>query len=211
MRQCRSPVRGDAHLGASGLPSLPGPTGSNPTVRQPHRGVAVPPQLPSGPRSGELEGESGEEGGRRGTSGEGYLGTRQLDLQNPWYERRADVGSSTASSVSSTDSYALLQLVQSVVNYLAGRSRAPQFTSKGCSESLTLVGGPTRLTGSHHVRLSRVGEVTTHESMCKLCRHLESPVHGSCRSRSSSLGGVVSSFHGRLRRSIAGLRDPRYQ
>ena len=112
--------------------------------------------------------EAGEEVTR-----ESYRGTRQLDLQKLWYERRAETAPWFTENASSTYSYAQLHLAQAFANYFAGRTRVPAFKSKGRSESFTLVGGSARLVDSHHVRLSRIGEVNTYESMRKLYRHLE--------------------------------------
>jgi putative transposase len=104
---------------------------------------------------------------------EDYLGTRHLDLQKLWYEVRGDAAPWYAENASSTYNYAQVHLARAFSNFHAGRARVPQFKSKGRSESFTVAGASARLTGSHHVRLSRIGGVKTYESMRKLHRHLE--------------------------------------
>ena len=85
----------------------------------------------------------------------------------------------------------------------------PTFKSKGKSESFTLAGGSTRLVDSHHVRLSRVGEVKTYESMRKLYRHLE---RGGARIMSVNIaecrGKYTLSFTVEMSRVIPAPRAP---
>ena len=140
---------------------------------------------------------------------ENYLGTRQLDLQKLWYGRRAEVAPWFTENASSTYNYAQLHLAQAFANYFAGRTRVPKFKSKGKSESFTLAGGSTRLVDSHHVRLSRIGEVKTYESMRKLYRHLE---RGSARILSVTIaerrGKYTLSFTVEMSRVIPAPRAP---
>jgi putative transposase len=85
----------------------------------------------------------------------------------------------------------------------------PKFKSKGRSESFTLAGGSTRLVDSHHVRLSRIGEIKTYESMRKLHRHLE---RGSARILSATIverrGKYTVSFTAEMGRVIPAPRPP---
>ncbi len=103
---------------------------------------------------------------------EHYLGTRQLDLQRLWYERRHEATAWYQENSSSTYNYAQLHLARAFTNFYQGRSRVPKFKRKGRAESFTVASGATRLVDSHHVRLSRIGEIKTYESMRKLHRHL---------------------------------------
>jgi len=103
---------------------------------------------------------------------EHYFGTRQLDLQNLWYERRNEVATWYVENASSTYNYAQLHLARAFTNFYKGRARVPKFKRKGRSESFSLAAGATRLVDSHHVRLSRIGDIKTYESMRKLHRHL---------------------------------------
>ncbi len=138
-----------------------------------------------------------------------YLGTRQLDLQKLWYERRAEAAPWLTENASSTYNYAQLHLARAFANYFAGRTRVPKFKSKGKSESFTLAGGSTRLVDSHHVRLSRVGEIKTYESMRKLYWHLE---RGSARILSVTIaerrGKYTLSFTVEMSRVIPAPRAP---
>jgi putative transposase len=140
---------------------------------------------------------------------ENYLGTRQLDLQKLWYGRRAEVAPWFTENASSTYNYAQLHLAQAFANYFAGRAKVPTFKSKGKSESFILAGGSTRLVDSHHVRLSRVGEVKTYESMRKLYRHLE---RGSARILSVTIaerrGKYTLAFTVEMSRLIPAPRAP---
>ncbi|HET9090435.1 MAG TPA: transposase, partial [Acidimicrobiales bacterium] len=148
--------------------------------------------------------ESGEEVTR-----ESYLGTRQLDLQKLWYERRAESAPWFTDNASSTYNYAQLHLAQAFANYFAGRTRVPAFKSKGRSESFTLAGGSTRLVDSHHVRLSRIGDIKTYESMRKLYRHLE---RGRARILSVTVterwGNYTLAFTAEMSRVIPAPRSP---
>ena len=138
-----------------------------------------------------------------------YLGTRQLDLQMLWYERREEAASWFTENASSTYNYAQLHLAQAFANYFAGRARVPKFKSKGRSESFTLAGASTRLVDSHHVRLSRIGDVKTYESMRKLYRHLE---RDSARILSVTVterrGNYTLAFTAQMSRVIPAPRSP---
>jgi putative transposase len=123
---------------------------------------------------------------------EDYLGTRHLDLQKLWYERRADAAPWFSENASSTYNYAQVHLAQAFSNFHAGRAKVPQFKSKGRCETFTVAGGSTRLVDSHHVRLSRVGELKTFESMRKLYRHLE---RGTARIMSATVSERRSKFY----------------
>ncbi len=148
--------------------------------------------------------EAGEEVAR-----ESYLGTRQFDLQKLWYERRAESAPWFSENASSTYNYAHAHLAQAFANYFAGRTRLPTFKSKGRRESFTLAGGSTRLVDSHHVRLSRIGEIKTYETMRKLHRHLE---RGSARILSVTVverGGMYTlAFSAEMSRVIPAPRPP---
>jgi putative transposase len=138
-----------------------------------------------------------------------YLGTRHLDLQKLWYEHRADAAPWFAENASSTYNYAQVRLAQAFSNFHAGRSRVPRFKSKGKCESFTVAGGSTRLVDSHHVRLSRIGDVKTFESMRKLHRHLE---RGGARIMSATVserrGKFYLSFTVEMSRMIPAPRPP---
>ena len=104
---------------------------------------------------------------------EHYLGTRQLAFQNVWYEHREEVAAWYVENASSIYNYAQLHLARAFTNFYQGRARVPKFKRKGRSESFTLAASAVKLIDSHHVRLSRIGEIKTYESMRKMYRHLE--------------------------------------
>ena len=138
-----------------------------------------------------------------------YLGTRHLDFQKLWSEHRTDAAPWYTENASSTYNYAQVHLAQAFSNFHAGRARVPQFKSKGKCESFTVAGASTRLTDSHHVRLSRIGDVKTYESMRKLYRHLE---RGTARVMSAAVserrGKFYLSFAVQMSRVIPSPRPP---
>ncbi len=140
---------------------------------------------------------------------ENYLGTHQLDLQKLWYERRGEVAPWFTENASSTYNYAQVHLAQAFANFHACKAKVPKFKSKGRSESFTLAGGSTRLVDSHHVRLSRIGEIKTYESMRKLHRHLD---RGTARILSATIterrGQYELSFTVEMSRLIPAPRPP---
>jgi len=140
---------------------------------------------------------------------EHYLGTRQLDFQNLWYERREEVAGWYQENASSTYNYAQLHLARAFTNFYQGRARVPKLKRKGRSESFTLAAGATRLVGSHHVRLSRIGDVKTFESMRKLYRHFE---RGTGRIASVTIterrGQYYAAFSVEVARTVPVTRSP---
>jgi len=102
-----------------------------------------------------------------------YLGTRHLDLQKLWYEHRDELAPWWAENGSSTYNYACLNLAKAFTNFRAGRSKFPTFKRRGASNSVSFMTGAVHLFDSHHVRVSRIGEIKTYESTRKLFRHLE--------------------------------------
>ena len=73
---------------------------------------------------------------------------------------------------SCTYNYACLNLSKAFANHRAGRARFPTFKKRGSSRSVSFLAGAVKLSDSHHVRVSRVGEIKTYESTRKLYRHL---------------------------------------
>ena len=140
---------------------------------------------------------------------EHYLGTRQLDLQRLWYERRHEAAAWYQENSSSTYNYAQLHLARAFTNFYQGRSRVPKFKCKGRAESFTVASGATRLVDSHHVRLSRIGEIKTYESMRKLHRHLS---RGTGRVTSVTIserrGQYHLAFSVEVTRKLPAVRDP---
>ncbi|HET9089860.1 MAG TPA: IS607 family element RNA-guided endonuclease TnpB [Acidimicrobiales bacterium] len=102
-----------------------------------------------------------------------YLGTSQLDLQRLWYAKRDELAPWWGANASSTYNYAHVHLARAFTNWKKGTTRFPTPRSRRTNHSSTLAGTAVRLVDSHHVRVSRVGEVKTYESTRKLYRHLE--------------------------------------
>jgi putative transposase len=90
---------------------------------------------------------------------EDYLGTGHLDLQRIWYQRRDELAPWWAENNSSTYNYACLNLSKAFTNGRAGRARFPTHKSHRNRGSVSLMSSAVRLADSHHVRISRVGEV----------------------------------------------------
>ncbi|HEY5304351.1 MAG TPA: transposase [Acidimicrobiales bacterium] len=130
--------------------------------------------------------DAGEE-----VANEDYPGTRHLDFQKLWSQRRAKVAPWYIENASSTYNYAQVHLAQAFSNFYAGRAKVPQFKFKGRCESFTVAGASTRLVDSHHVRFSRIGEVKTYESVRKLHRHLE-------RGTARIMSATVTERHGKF-------------
>jgi putative transposase len=74
---------------------------------------------------------------------------------------------------SSTYNDATQRLSRAFANWRKGKTRFPAFKSRGQSGSVRFTNTAVRLTDSHHVRVSRIGDLKTYESTRKLFRHLE--------------------------------------
>ncbi|MHB1905603.1 MAG: IS607 family element RNA-guided endonuclease TnpB [Acidimicrobiales bacterium] len=111
--------------------------------------------------------ESGEEVAKAD-----YLGTSHLDLQKLWYAKRDEMAPWWDANASSTYNYAHVHLARAFTNWKKGTARFPTPRTRRTNHSSTLAGTAVRLVDSHHVRLSRVGEVKTYESTRKLYHHL---------------------------------------
>ena len=119
-----------------------------------------------------------DENRRRKAAGEGlsskdYLGTGHLDLQHLWYAQRDELAPWWAENGASTYNYACLNLSKAFTNWRRGRVKFPSFKRRGPSGSVSIMSGAVRLVDSHHVRVSRIGDLKTYESMRKLLRHTE--------------------------------------
>jgi len=112
--------------------------------------------------------EAGEEVPR-----EDYLGASHFDLQHLWYQHRDELAPWWAENGSSCYNYAHLHLSKAFTNWKKGRSKFPTFKRRGQGGSVTFMNGAVKLTDSHHLRISRVGDLKTFESTRKMYRHLE--------------------------------------
>jgi putative transposase len=140
---------------------------------------------------------------------EEWVDTSHFGLLYLWAERREELAPWWTENGSSTYNDATQRLAKSFTNFRKGRARFPTFKSKGQGGSVWFMGPAVRLVDSHHVRLSRIGEVTTDESMRTLHRHLE---RGSARIPSVTVierGGTYTlSFTAEMSRVIPAPRPP---
>ncbi len=138
-----------------------------------------------------------------------YLGTRHFDLQRLWYEKRDELAPWWRENGASTYNYACLNLAKAFTNFRAGRSKFPTFKRSGGKASVSLMASAVRLADSHHVRVSRIGEIKTYESTRKLYRHLERGT-GRIMAATVSTNGTrfFVSFTVEVQRTIPAKRTP---
>ena len=104
---------------------------------------------------------------------EDYLGTSHFDLLCLWAAKRDELAPWWGENGSSTYNDAAQRLSRAFTNWKKGTGRFPTFKSRGRGGSVRFVNTAVRLSDAHHVRVARIGEVKTYESMRKLHRHLE--------------------------------------
>ena len=104
---------------------------------------------------------------------EDYLGTSHFDLLYLWAAHRDEVAPWWSENGVSTYNDATQRLSRAFANWRQGKAKFPSFKSRGQGGSVRFTNTAVRLTDSHHVRISRIGEVKTYESMRKLYRRLE--------------------------------------
>ena len=102
-----------------------------------------------------------------------YLSTSHFDLLYLWATHRDELAPWWSENGSSTYNDATKRLSQAFANWRRGKAKFPTFKAKGRGGSVRFTNTAVRLSDSHHVRISRVGEVKTYESTRKLYRHLE--------------------------------------
>ncbi len=102
-----------------------------------------------------------------------YLSTSHFDLLYLWAEKRDELAPWWSENGASTYNDATQRLSRAFANWRRGTAKFPTFKAKGRGGSVRFTNTAVRLTDSHHVRISRIGEVKTYESMRKLYRHLE--------------------------------------
>ena len=138
-----------------------------------------------------------------------YLATRQFDLQKLWYERRDGLAPWWSENGVSTYNYACLNLSKAFANWRSGKCKFPSFKQRGGRASVSFMSGAVRLADSHHVRICRIGEIKTYESMRKLNRHLD---RGTGRIMAATLcsngARFFISFTVEVQRTIPGTRPP---
>ena len=104
---------------------------------------------------------------------EDYLGTSHFDLLYLWAATRDELAPWWGENGSSTYNDAAQRLSRAFANWKKDSAKFPTFKSRGRCGSVRFTNSAVRLSDAHHVRVARVGEVKTYESMRKLHRHLE--------------------------------------
>jgi putative transposase len=104
---------------------------------------------------------------------EDYLGTSHFDLLYLWAEKRDELAPWWSENGVSTYNDAAQRLSHAFTSWRNGNAKFPTFKAKTRGGSVRFRNHAVRLADSHHVRISRIGEVKTYESMRKLYRHVE--------------------------------------
>jgi len=102
-----------------------------------------------------------------------YVSTSHFGLLYLWAAKRDELAPWWAENGSSTYNDAAQRLSKAFTNFHKGRAKFPHFKRRGQSGSVRFTNTAVRLRDSHHVRISRIGEVKTYESTRKLYRHIE--------------------------------------
>jgi putative transposase len=107
-----------------------------------------------------------------------YVKTGHFDLLRLWSSIRDEVAPwwSEVSSQSFND--AAKRLSAAFATWRAGRGKFPTMRRKGRADSVWFTGGSFGIVDRHHVRLAKIGLVSTYESMRKMVRRVE---NGSMR------------------------------
>ena len=138
-----------------------------------------------------------------------YLGASHLDLQKLWYANREELAPWWSENSSSTYNYACLNLSKAFTNHRKGRAKFPTFKRRAQGGSVSSLASAVRLADSHRVRVTRIGEIKTYESMRTLHRHLE---RGTGRIVSSTVslgnGTFFIAFNVELTRVVPVTRAP---
>jgi len=142
-------------------------------------------------------------------SPEEWFGTSHFNLRSLWAEHRDELAPWWGANGWSTYNDASQRLSRAFTNWRQGRAKFPVFKTKGPGGSVRFANTAVRLADSHHVVVSRIGEIKTYESTRKLYRHLE-------RSTGRILAATVSERCGRwsisfdvdVERNIPAMRLP---
>jgi putative transposase len=102
-----------------------------------------------------------------------YLVTSHFGLLYLWAEKRDQLAPWWNENGSSTYNDAAQRLSSAFTNFNRANAKFPTFKKRGQGGSVRFKNTAVRLSDSHHVRISRIGEVKTYESTRKLYRHLE--------------------------------------
>ena len=102
-----------------------------------------------------------------------YVDTGHFGLLRLWSATRDDVAPWWGENGASAYNDAAQRLSRAMTNFYTKRAKVPRYKRRGLGESVRFTNQAVHLTDSHHVKVSRIGEVKTYESTRKLYRHLE--------------------------------------
>ena len=102
-----------------------------------------------------------------------YVDTGHFGLLRLWSDTRDDVAPWWGENGASAYNDATQRLSRAMTNFYKKRAKVPRYKRRGLGESVRFTNQAVHLTDSHHVKVSRIGEVKTYESTRKLYRHLE--------------------------------------
>jgi putative transposase len=140
---------------------------------------------------------------------EDYLGTSHFDLLYLWADQRDELAPWWSENGSSTYNAAAQRLSKAFTNWRQGRAKFPTFKKRGGKGSVTLLSSALKLRDSHHVRISRIGEIKTYESTRKLYRHLQRATGRIVSATVSEVNAkFLISFTLEVTRSLAATRSP---
>jgi putative transposase len=147
-------------------------------------------------------------GGEEVTSDD-FLSTSHFGLLYLWAEKRDKLAPWWGENGSSTYNDAAQRLSRAFANWLKGNAKFPVFKRRGRGGSVRFMNTAVRLTDSHHVRISRIGDVKTYESLRKLFRHLHRGTGMVKAATVSELAGKwFISFTVEVRRRAPATRPP---
>jgi putative transposase len=104
---------------------------------------------------------------------EDWVDTGHFGLLYLWAEHRDELAPWWSENGSSSYNDATQRLSKAFTNFRKGRAEFPHFKRKGQGGSVRFMGPAVHLANSHHVRISRIGEIKTYESTRKFYRRLE--------------------------------------
>ena len=112
--------------------------------------------------------ETGEDVGR-----DDYLGTSHFDFVKLWNSSKGEVAPWWAVNGAGAYNDAAQRLASAFKRFRTGQSKFPKRKKRRDSRSMRFTNQQVSVLDRHHVRLARMGDVKTFESMRKLARHLE--------------------------------------
>jgi putative transposase len=144
-------------------------------------------------------------------SREDFLSTSHFGLLYLWAEQRDQLAPWWRENGSSTYNDAAQRLSRAITNFHSGKAQFPRFKSRGHGGSVRFMNTAVRLTDTHHVRVSRVGEIKTYESTRKLFRHLQ---RGTGRILAATVaeccGRWTIAFTVEVQRTLPATRAPKH-